>query len=337
MVHLKCSWPLIQPFQCSPCPNRGGKQCPSPQPAAAAWVNSERAHCVQWMRCEIGSVISAHSTASQAFLKGSADHNFHLFYSRSRREHTGPCPALPHCTPRLNEWRRRHKSAEKRRRRGERSDHFTFCCFRWALIRKLAVPPRSGKPTLLTLAPKANRLQSAERLPNWHSLPPLLAQTPQQMSEGSVLLSLSPAHTTLYQSLHARVPRCGFWVGQGNILRRGFLWSIPQSEQSIGAVKERAAWWGHAEVCHHSAVITVICHRGKKKKHKKNQRPFLSCYSESFVDVHVLIIFFHMNQYKRENDREIIMCAEQIFHLTEVVPLVINEALPHTCQVQPAL
>lgn len=26
-----------------------------------------------------------------------------------------------------------------------------------------------------------------------------------------------------------------------------------------------------------------------------------------------------MNQYKRENDREIITCAEQIFHLTEVV------------------
>lgn len=258
-------------------------------------------------------------------------------FIRDQGESTqGPALLFPTA---LRGWTNEEGGINPRRRDEDvgRSDHFTFCCFRWALIRKLAVPPRSGKPTLLTLAPKANRLQSAERLPNWHSLPPLLAQTPQQMSEGSVLLSLSPAHTTLYQSLHARVPRCGFWVGQGNILRRGFLWSIPQSEQSIGAVKERAAWWGHAEVCHHSAVITVICHRGKKKKHKKNQRPFLSCYSESFVDVHVLIIFFHMNQYKRENDREIIMCAEQIFHLTEVVPLVINEALPHTCQVQPAL
>lgn len=26
-----------------------------------------------------------------------------------------------------------------------------------------------------------------------------------------------------------------------------------------------------------------------------------------------------MNQYERENEREIIMCAEQIFYLTEVV------------------
>lgn len=108
------------------------------------------------------------------------------------RAHREPCPALPYCTLWLNEWRRQHKSTEKRWRYEEgKSDHFTFCCFHWALIRKLAVPPRSGKPTLLTLAPKANRLQSAERLPNWHSLPSLLAQTPQQMSEGSVLLSLS--------------------------------------------------------------------------------------------------------------------------------------------------
>lgn len=64
----------------------------SREPAPAAGANNKWTHGAQWMKCEISSVISTHTTVNQAFLRASADQNFQLSNLRSRQERTGPCP-----------------------------------------------------------------------------------------------------------------------------------------------------------------------------------------------------------------------------------------------------
>lgn len=83
-------------FQRIPYQRAEGNCVPSSASAPAARAHNKWAHCAQWMRCEISSVISAHTTVNQSFLRASADQHFHLFNLRLRQEHAGPCLTLLH-------------------------------------------------------------------------------------------------------------------------------------------------------------------------------------------------------------------------------------------------